>query len=231
MSRSSYLIIAAVLIFGAYLYGVTALSPVEPVGRLGFVKLANPDMYPGHPQSKVLADYAAQRGSKCALVVHYAGDSNYRHYKEGNITIIELAFIDRTNYRTDIDWGEVLQAFIIGVPDGKYRYRADGYEFDTLDEAMAYVQDIAERNGQEGPMPMVFHGTVREGNVFINPGCGFPLYVEIVWKQYGRLGAYFYIIRGLIEPYLNNPYASYQLMHAEDLQRLYNEGYLDYTGS
>lgn len=79
MARSSYIIIGAILLFGAYLYGVTALSPVEPVGRLGFVKLANPDMYPGHPQSKVLASYAAQRGSKCALVVHYAGSSNYMH--------------------------------------------------------------------------------------------------------------------------------------------------------
>lgn len=60
MARSAYIIIGAILLFGAYLYGVTALSPVEPVGRLGFVKLANPDMYPGHPQSKVLASYAAR---------------------------------------------------------------------------------------------------------------------------------------------------------------------------
>ncbi|BAZ99761.1 hypothetical protein [Methanothermobacter sp. EMTCatA1] len=229
MARSSYIIIGAILLFGAYLYGVTALSPVEPVGRLGFVKLANPDMYPGHPQSKVLASYAAQRGSKCALVVHYAGSSNYRHYREGNVTIIELAYIS-SEYRTDIDWGEVIESFIFGVPDGKYRYRADGYEFDSLDEAMDYVESVARSKGQEGPMPMVFHGTVREGNVFINPGCGFPLYVQIAWRQYGRLGAYYYIVKGLLHPYLNNPYAAYELSHASDLQRLYNEGALDYTG-
>ena len=35
-----------------------------------------------------------KRGSKCALVVHFAGDSNYRHYMEGDVMIIEMAFID-----------------------------------------------------------------------------------------------------------------------------------------
>jgi hypothetical protein len=37
-------------------------------------------------------------------------------------------------------------------------------------------------------------------------------------------------VKGLLHPYLNNPYAAYELSHASDLQRLYNEGALDYTG-
>ena len=37
------------------------MSPFEPIGRLGFVKLANPDMYPGHPHSQLLAEYAKEK--------------------------------------------------------------------------------------------------------------------------------------------------------------------------
>ena len=228
MTKATYIIIGLIAIFGVYLYIGTITGPFEPVGRLGIVKLANPDMASGHPQSKVAANYAKKRGSKCVVVVHYAGDASYSHYKEGDITIINFAFIDPKGPRTDIDWNEVIQTFIFGIPDDKYRYRVDGIEFDTLDEAIAYVQNLAKENGQEGPIPLYFHGTVRQGNVFINPGCGFPLYVQLVWKQYGRLGAYYYIARGLIDPYINNPYALYEMMHASDLQKLYNQGYLDY---
>jgi len=228
MTKTSYIIIGLIAILGIYLYIATITGPFEPVGRLGLVKLENPDMAAGHPQSKVAANYAQKKGSKCVVIVHYAGDASYSHYQEGNITVINFAFIDPKGPRTDIDWNEVIQSFIFGVPDGKYRYRVDGYEFNTLDEAINYVQNLAKENGQEGPIPLYFHGTVREGNIFINPGCGFPLYVQLVWKQYGRLGAYYYIARGLIEPYLNNQYAVYETMHASDLQKLYNQGYLNY---
>ncbi|ADP77597.1 conserved hypothetical protein [Methanothermus fervidus DSM 2088] len=226
--RKTSIFFMVFMIFGIYLYIHGTLAPVKPVGRLGIVKLANPDMYPGHPQSKVAADYARRMGSKCVLVVHYAGASGYAHYKEGDITVINLAFIDNRGMRTNIDWQEVIQTFLFGIPENKYRYRADGYEFDTLDEAMNYVMEIAKENGQEGPIPMFYHGTVREGNPLINQGCGFPLYVQITWKYYGRFGAYYYVIKGMIEPYFNNPYAIYELMHASDLQKLYNEGYLNY---
>ena len=52
------------------------------MGRLSFVKVENPDMFPGHPHSQLLANYAAERGSPCVLVVHFAGSSNYRSYEE-----------------------------------------------------------------------------------------------------------------------------------------------------
>lgn len=218
-----------IIIFGIYLFIVTSLGPVEPVGRLGIVKMANPDMYPAHPQSQVLAQHAQKRGSACALVVHYGGDSNYRRYLEDDVMIIQLAFVNPDSYRTDIDWSEVISSFLFGVPPDRYRYRADGYEFDTLDEAMEYVTSIARRNGQEGPIPMYYHGTVREGNPIFNPGCGFPLFVEISWKYYGRPAAYYYIVRGLIDTYISNPYATFQLSHYQDLNELYNQGSLDYT--
>jgi len=95
MTKASYIIIGLIAIFGVYLYIGTITGPFEPVGRLGIVKLANPDMASGHPQSKVVANYAKKRGSKCVVVVHYAGDASYSHYKEGDITIINFAFIDR----------------------------------------------------------------------------------------------------------------------------------------
>ncbi|RJS48145.1 MAG: hypothetical protein CIT03_09800 [Methanobacterium sp.] len=230
MSRTlNTIFIAIILIFGAYLFGVSTFSPVEPVGRLNFVKMANPDMYPGHPSSEVLADYAKKRGSSTVMVVHYGGDSTYRRYMEGDVLIIQMAFVNPDSYRTDIDWSEVVSSFIFGVPEDKYRYRADGNEFDNLDDAMDYVMGIARSNGQEGPIPMYFHGTVREGNPIINPGCGFPLFVELSWKYYGRIATYYFIARALIHPFLNNPYANYELTHYQDLNKLYNQGDLDYT--
>lgn len=224
------IVIVLLVIFGAYLFISSLLGPIEPVGRLGLVKLANPDMYPGHPHSQLLAQYAEERGSKCALVVHYAGDSNYRHYKEGNVMIIELAFIDKKNKAsTDIKWDDVIQTFIFGVPEDRWTYKADGREFKNLDQAMAYVNELAAENGQRGPIPTVWHGTARAGNPLINPGCGFPLYVQLTWKYYGRFAAYYYIIKGLITPFIDLPYRNYELQHSPELQYYYVHHMLDYT--
>ncbi len=66
---------------------------MDPVGRLGFVKFANPDMSSRPPHSECWLTMVNKR-SKCVLVVHYS-DSNYRHYTENNVTIIELAFVDK----------------------------------------------------------------------------------------------------------------------------------------
>ncbi|MGZ7096235.1 MAG: hypothetical protein ACXVHU_07170, partial [Methanobacterium sp.] len=89
--RWGIIIVVILLLLGVYSYIVTLNGEIEPVGRLSFVKLANPDMYPGHPHSQLLAKYAEERNSKCALVVHFAGSSNYRSYQEGDVYIIEMA--------------------------------------------------------------------------------------------------------------------------------------------
>ncbi|MDP3065757.1 MAG: hypothetical protein Q8N08_03380 [Methanobacteriaceae archaeon] len=223
------IIVLILVLFGGYLFLSSLMGPVDPIGRLGFVKLANPDMYPGHPHSQLLAQYAQQRGSKCALVVHFAGDSNYRHYKEDNVTIIELAFVDKVNKaKTDIDWNDVLQTFVFGIPKDRWQYKADGLVFDNYDDAMAYVNNLAAKNGQQGPIPMVYHGTARAGNPIINQGCGFPLYVQISWYQYGRVAAYYYILKGMIQPYFSLPYRNFELQHASELQYYYTNGMLDY---
>jgi hypothetical protein len=226
--RWQIIVVAVLVIFGAFLYISTLTGPIEPIGRLGFVKLANPDIYPGHPHAQLLAKYAEERGSKCALVVHYAGDSNYRQFKEGNVTIIELAFIDKKGASTDINLTEVMQTFVFGIPSDRWTYRADGKEFKTMDEAMAYVNKVAAQNGQKGPIPMVWHGTARAGNPLINPGCGFPLYVQITWKYYGRLAAYYYIIKGMITPFISLPYRNFELQHASELQYYYTHDMLNY---
>jgi len=223
------IVVVILALFGGYLFFSSLMGPVDPVGRLGFVKFANPDMYPGHPHSQLLAQYAQQRGSKCALVVHYAGDSNYRHYKEGNVTIIELAFVDKVNgAKTTIDWNDVLQTFIFGIPKDRWQYKADGKVFNNYDDAMAYVNQLAAENGQQGPMTMVYHGTARSGNPIINQGCGFPLYVQICWYQYGRFAAYYYILKGMIQPYLSNSYRNFELQHASELQYYYTHNMLNY---
>lgn len=233
-SRTIPIIIAILLIFGIYLWGVSQFSLIEPVGRLTVTKVANPDMFPNHPNAEVLAEYAAKKGSKCILVVHYGGDSNYRHFAQestlalNDVTVIELAFVDPSEYRTNIDWGEVIYTILFGIPEDKYSYRADGIEFQTLDEALNYVDQLAKERGEEGPIPMFYHGTVRSGEAYLNPGCGFPLYTQICWKEYGRLGAYYYVVKGLIWPFLSNKYYPYEISHLSDLQKLYNEGILNY---
>lgn len=226
--RKSTILIIIILIFGAILWFQTETSLVEPIGRLALVKIADPDIYPDHPNAKILAEYAQKRGSKCVLVVHYGGSSNYRRFMQDDVLIIELAYVSK-EYRTDINWGEVISSFIFGVEDGKYRYKADGMYFETYDSAMDYVESLAESHEQDGSIPMFFHGTVRTGNPYINPGCGFPLYTEIAWKEYGRLGAYFYIIKGLIWPYVSNYFVPYQLSHISDLQHRYVNHRLSYT--
>jgi len=239
MKRSTLItvIITLILIFGAYLWFMSQVSLVEPVGRLTVTKIGNPDMFPNHGNAEVLGEYAAKTGSKCVLVVHYGGDSNYRQFSQksflsssGRVTVLELAFVDPSTYKTYVDWGEVIYTFFFGIPEDRYTYRADGISFKTLDGALAYINSEAQYRGQEGPIPMFYHGTVREGGPYTNPGCGFPLYTQITWKEYGRFGAYYYIAKGLIWPYLSNRYYPYQISHLSDLQYLYNYGKLDYTG-
>ena len=49
--------LAALLIlalFVGYSYIIVSNGPINPLGRLSFVKLENPDIYPGHPDSVLL---------------------------------------------------------------------------------------------------------------------------------------------------------------------------------
>ena len=97
------LILTILSVSTLYSYSVVSNGPINPLGRLSFVKIENPDMYPGHPHSQLLANYSAERGSKCVLVVHFAGSSNYRSYdqpinnttnNQSSVFIIEAAYID-----------------------------------------------------------------------------------------------------------------------------------------
>lgn len=234
------IVLAILVAIIAYSYITVSNGPINPLGRLSFVKIENPDMYPGHPHSELLANYAAERGSACALVVHFAGSSNYRSYeqkitnvsnKNGSVYIIEASYIDTqgigsTNLN-QTDFLDSLKVAIFGVPDGRYKYVSDGNIYQTYDELMAHVNTIALEHGQQGPMPMVWHGTVRNDNPNINPGCGFPLYFQILTKTYGIFPAYVFTVYGLLFPYLNNPYRDYELTNATTLQKLYTTGNLN----
>jgi hypothetical protein len=70
--------------------------------------------------------------------------------------------------------------------------------------------------------------SVRNDNPNINPGCGLPLYFQILTNTYGRIPAYVYVVYGLIFPYLNDPYKNFELSNTSNLQKLYNEGELNY---
>lgn len=227
----SLVAIAIVVAIVGYSVIVVSTGPLAPLGRTAFVKLANPDFYPGHPHSQLLAKYAEDKGSKCALVCHFGGSSNYRSYQDGDVFIIELAFIDTqgTGATGPTNYWDSFKIALFGVPDGRYKYKSDGIVFNTYDEAMEHVYTLAEEHGQVGALPMVWHGNARQGNPVFIQGCGFPLYFQILQKTYGTIPAYVYMLGGMAFPYLNNPYRVYELGHATQLQDLYTGGDLDYT--
>jgi hypothetical protein len=234
-------IIALILLFS---FVVVSLGPFQPLGRLSFVKLENPDMYPGHPHSTLLAQYAEKKGSKCAMVLHFAGSSRYASYQEDNVNstsdpngvyIIEVAFIDTqgggSSSLNQINILDSLKVALFGVPDGRYLYMSDGVIYTSYDSMIKHVNSVAKQHGQQGAIPMVYHGTVRTDNPILAPGCGFPLYFQILTKTYGIIPAYIYTISGMLFPYLESPYRNYELLHSTELQYYYNNGYIniDYT--
>ncbi len=233
-------LLVIILLIGAYSFLIVFNGPFEPLGRLGFVKFANPDMYPGNPHSQLLAKYGEDKGSKCVLVVHFAGSSNYRSYHEGDsdynsrldgsIYIIQLGFIDTqgTGAAEQVNYLDSLKVALFGIPDGRYKFKSDGEIFNTYEEAMEHVHEKAAAHGQEGPIPIVWHGTSRSENPVFNQGCGFPLYFYIMSKEYGTIPAYVYTFTGMVYPYFKNPYRSYEMLFSPQLQDLYTSGELDF---
>jgi hypothetical protein len=224
-------ILAIVILIGAYSYITVSNSQIEPLGRLAFVKVANPDFYPGHPHSELLEQYAQEKNSKTALVLHMYGGSNYRSYQEGDVYLIEVAYIDTKGIGSaslsQIDFLDSLKVALFGVPDGRYKYMSDGKVYDTYDEMMNHVNKLTKEHGQKGPIPMVYHGNARVGNPILEPGDGFPLYFQILNKEYGIIPAYVYTLTGMISPYFDNPYRNFELQHASELQYYYNQGLLN----
>lgn len=230
MKRLLIVLTISILIV-SYSYITVSNGPIEPLGRLAFVKIANPDFYPGHSHSELLAKYAEEHNSKTALVAHMAGGSNYRSYQEGDGFIIEVAFIDTQGIGSaslnQISLLDSLKVAIFGVPEGRYKYMSDGKIYDTYDEMMDHVNELAQKHGQEGPIPMVWHGNARTDNPILVQGDGFPLYFQILRNEYGIIPAYLYMVSGMIFPYIYNPYRNFELQHASELQYYYNQGLLN----
>ena len=229
--RWSVVAVVILTIILGYSFVVVSLGPIAPLGRLSFVKLENPDMFPGHPHSTLLAHYADQKGSKCAMVLHFAGSSTYSSYQEGDVYIIEVAFIDTqgggSSSLNQINIFDSLKVALFGIPDGRYKYMSDGVVYNNYSDMMKHVYKLAKQHGQQGAIPMVYHGTVRTDNPIIAPGCGFPLYFQILTNTYGIIPAYIYTIGGMIFPYLNSPYRDFELMHSSELQYYYNNGFIN----
>lgn len=243
MSKKIWAVIALgiIAVIIGYSYVTVSNGPIEPVGRLSFVKIANPDMFPGHPHADLLGQYALERGSNCVMVLHFAGSSNYRSFPEtvndttshqsGNVYIIEVSYIDTqgggSKSMSQIDMIDSLKVALYGVPDGRYKYMSDGTIYNTYDDMMAHVKQLEQEHNQKGPLPTVWHGTVRTDNPLLDPGCGFPLYFQILTKTYGIIPAYVYTTYGLLQIFMYSPYWKYELTHATELQTLYNEGALN----
>ena len=237
----AFVAIGIIAVILGYSYVTVSNGPIEPLGRLSLVKIANPDMYPGHPHAQLLGNYAAERGSQCALVLHFAGSSNYRSfpeavnqttsYQNGSVYIIEVAYIDTqgggSKSLSQINFWDSLKVAIFGVPDNRYKYMSDGVIYNNYTSMMAHVTQLEQAHGQTGPLPMVWHGTVRTDSPIIDPGCGFPLFFQIMTNTYGIVPAYVYTAYGLLFPYINSPYWQFELSHAKELQTLYNEGALN----
>ena len=224
----AFIVVIIILVGFLYVSTSTTSDTIQPLGRLAFVKIANPDMFPGHVHANLLAQYAEERNSKCAIVIHYAGSSNYRNFMNGEVYIIEMAFMDTAGAQVNIDWNQVIDYGLNGVPEDKWNYKVDGEIYDKFDDAWNRVKQMSKQHGQEGPIPIVWHGTVRQGDIFINPGCGFPLYYQICCKEYGHLGGIMQAATGSIFPYFNNPYRAYEIEHAPELQYYYTQNMLNY---
>lgn len=231
--KGKTILLLILILFGSYLVLTSGVSQYDPAGRAGFVKLKNPDMYKGNPHSEFVASYTKKQGSNTALVVHTAGHtSGYPCYHEGDVYIMELGFIDKERgYQPYLDWNDIINGFIFGLSEDRYNYVSDGIVFHNLDDALDYLDKKAKQNGQVGKRVLFYHGTVRGGTPIINQGCGFPLYYLLLSHEYGRIGAYYYIITGAMFPYLNNPYKDFELMHASDLQYYYNNNLLNYNAN
>lgn len=227
----SLVAIAIVVVIVGFTVVAVASGPFTPLGRISFVKVANPDFYPGHIHSQLLAKYAEEKNSNCALICHFAGSSNYRSYPDGDVYIIELSLIDTqgTGAADPTNYWDSVKLALFGAPEGRYKYKSDGLIFDTYDEAMNHVNTLAREHNQSGPLPIAWHGNARQGNAVFIQGCGFPLYFHIMQKTYGTIPAYLITFSGMVFPYMNNPYRNFELGHASQLQELYNEGELDYT--
>ena len=214
-------------------YSMSINTEFQPLGRLSFVKITNPDMYTGSVHSQLAAKYAQDRGSNTVLVLHLAGHTTgYPNYDEDGVLIEELGFQDSlTDYRenNNITWliENSFQILLFGVPDGRFRYVSDGKVFNKLDDALAYLDEKAAAHGKVGKTILLYHGTARGGSPEIMVGCGAPLYFQVLDHEYGRLGAYYYLFTGLLFPYYNSPYALYELQNAQTLQNEYNSGGLD----
>lgn len=229
------IILTLIIVGCAYVNLSTANGEYQPLGRLSFVKLSNPDMYSGSPHTELATKYAQDRGSNTVLVVHFAGHTggeSYPDYLDGDVLVEELGYQDSaTDYKENnsMDWliKSSIQELIFGIPDGKFRYVSNGHIFYNLDDALTYLDELAAQHGKVGKTVIVYHGTARGGNPNIMLGCGVPLYYQIVWDKYGRLAAYYYLISGILFPYFNSPYSFYELSNAQKLQDLYNNGGLD----
>lgn len=235
------IILALIIVFGTfyvsslYVSGLTSDSDYDFLGRLSFVKISNPDIYTDSPHSRLAVNYAKERGSNTVLILHFAGHvggTSYPNYEEDGVLVLELGFQDgATDYKLNnsMDWvvKSTLPLLLFGIPDDRYRYVSNGHVFYNLDDALAYLDEVSDQYGREGKTVVVYHGTARGGNPNIFPGDGLPLYFQMVWHKYGRLAAYYYLITGMLFPYYNSPYASYELMNWEYLQKLYNNDGLD----
>lgn len=226
-------VLVIILFLGLAVYAMSLSSEFQPLGRLAFVKITNPDMYSGSVHSQLAAQYAQERGSNTVLVCHLAGHTTgYPNYDEGNVLIEELGYQDSlTNYRENnkLDWliQSTFQYLIFGVPDGRFRYVSDGIVFNNLTDALNYLDQKAAAHGQVGKTILLFHGTARGGPPEIMVGCGAPLYFQILDREYGRLAAYYFLMTGMAFPYYNSPYALFELQNAQQLQNAYNSGQLD----
>jgi len=109
--RLGIVIVVILLLLGGYIYITGLNGNIKPLGMLGFVKLADPDMYPGNSHSQLLAEFAEERNSKSALVLHFGGSSRYAAYREGDTFIIQMAFIDTLGTAESykyIQWWDVI---------------------------------------------------------------------------------------------------------------------------
>ena len=107
--------------------------------------------------------------------LHFAGSSNYRSFEQpmnttssngvDGVYIIEVAYIDTqgggSKSLLQTNFLDSFKVALFGVPDDRYKYMSDGVVYNNYTSMMNHVETLAKEHGQTGPLPVVWHGTVR----------------------------------------------------------------------
>ncbi len=199
----------------------------DPMGRIAYVKLHNPDVAPGTPHIVKLVKFAKEHGYDKVLVIHNAGVIGYVHFKYRGVLIVQLGWMDKRGNYAPPNENMVWEDILYGHRPAQGVWVADDRTWPSERAAVKHVLSLLRST--PGRTMFVWHGSVRYGNPLLDPGCGGEPYYWLLFKYGGRVLAYTMMIVGDFSPFLfyGWKFTEEELLHYKTLQKLYNDGFLN----